>query len=146
MPREIIRKSPSEWLISPNLVAYGEVRASFSWEEARRYLDGLPGGDGLNIAHEAIDRHANGPRGKQVALRWLDRNGEPHDYTYAHLQDLTNRFANVLCRLDIRRGDRVSILAPRIPELYIAALGTLKSGGVFCPLSPPLDRNQSRHA
>ncbi len=134
MPRERIRKSPSEWLIPPNLIDYDEARASFSWEEARRYLDGLPGGAGLNIAHETIDRHATGPRGKQVALRWLDRNGEPHDYTYFQLQDLTNRFANALCGLGIGKGDGVSVLASCTAELYIAALGTLKNGSVFSSL------------
>ena len=134
MPREIIRKSHSGWVIPPNLLDYDEARASFSWEEARDYLDGLPDGAGLNIAHEAIDRHATGPRGKHVALRWVDRNGEPHDYTYFQLRGLTNRFANALRNLGIGKGDRVFVLASRIPELYIAALGTLKNGSVFSPL------------
>jgi len=134
MPREIIRKSHSGWVIPPNLLDYDEARASFSWEEARGYLDGLPGGAGLNIAHEAIDRHAAGPRGQHVALRWVDRNNQPHDYTYLQLRDLTNRFANALRDLGIGKGDRVFVLASRIPELYIAALGTLKNGSVFSPL------------
>lgn len=134
MPREIIRKSHSVWVIPPNLMDYDEARASFSWEEARGYLDELPGGAGLNIAHEAIDRHAAGPRGQHVALRWVDRNSLPHDYTYLQLRDLTNRFANALGGLGIGKGDRVFVLASRIPELYIAALGTLKNGSVFSPL------------
>jgi len=100
----------------------------------RKSCSGLPGGAGLNIAHEAIDRHATGPRGNHVALRWLDRDGQPHDYTYARLQALTNRFANALQGLGVGKGDRVFVLASRIPELYIAALGTLKNGSVFSPL------------
>ena len=134
MPLDIIKKSPSGWCITPNLIDYNEAQASFSWKDAKSYLDGLPGGDGLNIAHETIDRHAKGPRGKRVALRWLDSSGKPHDYTYFQLRDLTNRFANALCGLEIGKGDQVSVLAPRIPELYIAALGTLKNGSVFCSL------------
>jgi acetyl-CoA synthetase len=47
---------------------------------------------------------------------------------------LTNRFANVLRGLGVGKGERVFALAGRIPELYIAALGTLKNGSVFCPL------------
>ena len=96
--------------------------------------NGLPGGAGLNIAHEAVDRHAQGPRGDRIAIRWLGKRGEIRDYTYRDLAGLTSRFANVLAGLGLRRGDRVFALAGRVPELYIAALGTLKYGGVFCPM------------
>ena len=47
---------------------------------------------------------------------------------------MSNRFANLLERLGIGKGDRVCTLAGRIPELYVTALGTLKVGAVFCPL------------
>lgn len=134
MPREIINKSPSDWVSTPNLMDYAEARARFSWEKAKSCLDGLPDGAGLNIAHETIDRHAAGPRAQHVALRWLDRNGQPYDYTYHQLRDLTNRFANVLRGLGVGKAGRVFLLAPRIPELYISALGTLKNSSVFCPL------------
>ena len=50
------------------------------------------------------------------------------------LAQLTNRFANVLAASGVAQGDRVFVLAGRIPELYIAALGTLKNRSVFCPL------------
>jgi len=118
----------------PNLYDYEAVRAGFSWERARMELDGLPGGRGLNIAHEAVDRHAAGPLHDHVALRWIGKTGVHRDYTYGQLRLQTNRFANVLEGLGVRKGDRVSVLAGRIPELYIAALGTLKHRGVFCPL------------
>ena len=128
-----IVKTPSTFTVAPNLGDYERVRASFSWADARRELAGLPGG-GLNIAHEAIDRHASGPRRDHVALRWLGRRGEIEDYTYGRLQELTNRFANVLAGLGAAKGDRVYALAGRLPELYVAALGTLKHRSVFCPL------------
>ncbi len=118
----------------PNLVDYDAACRIFRWEEARSELTGLPGGHGLNIAHEAVDRHAAGPRRDHVALRWLGRTGEVHDVTFDELRSLTNRFANVLAELGIRAGDRVFALAGRIPELYLAALGTLKHRAVFCPL------------
>ncbi|MDG4550575.1 MAG: acetate--CoA ligase [Candidatus Contendobacter sp.] len=105
----------------------------FSWEAARAELEGLPGG-GLNIAHEAVDRQVRAGRGEAVALRWLGKNGERREFSYAELARLSNRFANGLNRLGIQRGDRVCALVGRIPELYIAALGTLKAGAVFCPL------------
>jgi len=120
--------------IAPNLRDYDTARREFSWEAARADLQGLPGGCGLNIAHEAVDRHARGPLRDHLALRWIGRHGEVRDFTYAELQALTNRFANVLRRLGLQKGERVFVLAGRIPELYIAALGTLKNGDVFCPL------------
>jgi acetyl-CoA synthetase len=119
---------------TPNLDDYERVRATFSWEAARAELDGLPDGRGLNIAHEAVDRHAAGSRAERVAIRWLGKRGEIRDYTYRTLRELTDRFANVLMDLGLRRGERVFTLIGRVPELYIAALGTLKYGGVLCPL------------
>jgi len=121
-------------IVTPNLDDYERVRATFSWQAARAELDGLPGGRGLNIAHEAVDRHAEGPTGDRVAIRWLGKRGEVRDYTYRALRELTDRFANVLTGLGLRRGERVFTLIGRVPELYIAALGTLKYGGVLCPL------------
>jgi acetyl-CoA synthetase len=127
-------KSESRGSVAPNLHDYEEVRTAFSWEKARLELEGLPGGQGLNIAHEAVDRHASGFRRDHLALRWLGKSGEIEDYTYSQLRALTNRFANVLQMLGVGRGERVYALAGRIPELYIAALGTLKNRSVFCPL------------
>jgi acetyl-CoA synthetase len=120
--------------VAPNLDDYERVRAGFTWDAARAELDGLPGGRGLNIAHEAVDRHAAGPRGEHVAIRWLGKSTEVRDYTYRQLRALTNRFANALDCLGVRRGEGVFALAGRLPELYVTALGTLKLGGVFCPL------------
>jgi acetyl-CoA synthetase len=129
-----IAKTPRAASVAPNLLDYGRTRAEFSWEAARQELAGLPGGRGLNIAHEAVDRHAAGPRRDHLALRWLGKRGEVEDYTYGRLQELTNRFANVLAGLGVGKGDRVYALAGRVPELYVAALGTLKNRSVFCPL------------
>ncbi|HEX6902746.1 MAG TPA: acetate--CoA ligase [Thermoanaerobaculia bacterium] len=133
---ERIVKSPALLRVPPNLADYERVRASFSWEAARRELDGLPGGAGLNIAHEAVTRHAAGPRSAHAALRCIGRKGEVRDVTYAGLEGLTNRFANVLASLGVGSGERVFALLPRVPELYIAALGTLKNRSVFSPLFP----------
>ncbi len=120
--------------VVPNLADYEQARASFSWDGARKLLDGLPGGKGLNIAHEAVDRHAAGPLAKHIALRWLGKDGSRRELTYADLRDLTNRFANVLKALGVDKGDRVFVLCGRIPELYVAVLGTLKNRGVACTL------------
>jgi len=133
MIAEIIVKKPVG-KIAPNLADYGLVRAGFSWEAARRALDGLPDGSGLNIAHEAVDRHAQGARANHLALRWLGKSGAVRDFTYRDLAIETSRFANVLAGLGVQAGERVFVLAGRIPELYIAVLGALKQRCVVSPL------------
>ena len=134
MAWETIVKSERDWAVAPNLRSYETARSEFSWEMARRELEGLPGGAGLNIAHEAVDRHAAGTRRDNLALRWIGKAGGICDYTYAQLRGATNRFANVLEGLGVKKGDRVFVLSGRTPELYIAALGTLKNRSLFCPL------------
>lgn len=119
---------------APNLRDYARAWAEFSWDEARQRLDGLPGGAGLNIAHEAVDRHTAGLHGNRLALRWISRTGARRDFTYDDLRTATNRFANVLKQLGVGAGDVVATLAGRIPCLYIAALGTLKNRSVYTPL------------
>jgi acetyl-CoA synthetase len=134
MPWQTIVKSQRRLVPTPNLVDYEKACADFSWTKARLELDGLPNGQGLNIAHEAVDRHAAGPLSNRIAIRWLAKCGETRDFSFAQLQRLSNRFANILQQLGVTKGERVYVLAGRIPELYIAALGTLKNRSVFCPL------------
>jgi acetyl-CoA synthetase len=129
-----IPKSPEYGAVSPNLMDYNELRRVFNWETARSELDGLPGGKGLNIAHEAVDRHASSSRADHVALHWIRKNGNRIDFSFANLRDESNRFANVLRELGVAPGDTVFTLIGRIPELYITALGTWKNRSVFCPL------------
>jgi acetyl-CoA synthetase len=131
---DVIHKDAAELQPPPNLSDYAATRASFDWAQAREQLAGLPGGRGINIAYEALDAHVAAGAGERVALRWLDSAGARHDFSYARLAELTNRFANVLDALGVQRGEHVFALADRVPELYVAALGTLKHGSVFCPL------------
>lgn len=119
---------------APNLSNYEGFYHDFSWESISRQLSFLPEGKGLNIAYEAIDRHADGQLGNTAALRWIRKDGTEVDYTYSQMKDLTDRFANVLEHLGIGTGETVFSLAGRIPELYITVLGTLKRTAVFCPL------------
>ncbi len=127
----LIRKDPSALRVAPNLPE--AARAAFSWSAVRAELDGLPGG-GINIAHEAVDRHARGPRAGRVALRWLAAAGGRREITYAELACASNRFAHLLRGLGVAKGDAVFVLCGRIPELYFAVLGALKCGAVVSPL------------
>jgi acetyl-CoA synthetase len=134
MPFPVIQKNLEAWRVVPHLRDYAAARAGFSWEAIRAELSGLPGGRGLNLAHEAVDRHAAGSLAGHTALRWLGRDGTVRDLTYAGMAGGSARFANVLQRLGVGRGERVFALMNRVPELYFAALGTLKNVSVFCPL------------
>ena len=119
--------------VTPNLTDYQAARSSFSWDEMRAQLDGLPGG-GLNLAYEAIDRHVKHGKGDKAALIWEGKNGEEERYTFADMARESNKFANVLANLGVNRGDRAFIFAERVPELYFAFFGVLKLGAVVGPL------------
>ena len=120
--------------MKPNLSDYERTVRDFTWDAARSLLDGLPGNRGLNIAHEAVDRHAVGPRVDRQALRWIGRTGSQRAFTYRDLKAATNRFANALRSLGVGEGESVFVLSGRIPELYIAVLGALKAKCVVSPL------------
>ena len=128
-----IHKHPDPDEPPANLPDDPAVNVRFGWLAARGAMDGLPGG-GLNIAYEAVDRHVAHGHGKRLALRWLGRDDTVRDFTYADLAQATSRFADVLARLGVGPGARVFALLHRVPDLYVAALGTLKRGAVFAPL------------
>jgi acetyl-CoA synthetase len=118
----------------PHLLDYAETCAGFSWERASSLLDGLPGGRGINIAHEAVDRHVHHGRGSRTAIRWLGEAGVRREFSYADLSTATNRFANALATLGVASGERVFVLLGRVPELHVALLGALKARCVVTPL------------
>jgi acetyl-CoA synthetase len=129
----VIAKAALRLPVTPHLADYDAARAGFSWAAARMKLDGLPGG-GLNIAHEAVDRHALGALAQQTAFRFLRQSGIEQTLSYAELSARSSRFCNVLRTLGVGKGERVFILCGRIPELYVAVLGALKNGCVVSPL------------
>ncbi len=129
-----IQKHPETFKITPNLLNYVDTVAAFSWDAIHGELQGLPEGRGFNIAHEAVDRHADGRLHDHVALQWLGSNGTSRAFTYSDLKAESNRFANILKDLGIGKADTVCALAGRIPELYYTALGVLKNTSIFCPL------------
>lgn len=129
----VIHKLVSNLDPPPNWVDYETERRIDVWAEARRALQGLPGG-GLNLGFEAVDRHGTGALRDHIALRFVARNAPALDVSYFELAQQTNRFANVLQGLGVGRGDHLFVLAGRIPELYIAVLGALKNGSVVTPL------------
>jgi acetyl-CoA synthetase len=129
---QTISKGPLS--VPPHLADYDAECARFTYDEVAAGIERLNDG-GINIAHEAVDRHAVGPDGAKVAIRWLGAaDGEVVDLTYADLAVETARFANVLGELGLQRGERVFLLMGRLPELYVAALGALRYGAAVAPL------------
>ncbi len=151
MKKKWIPKELSTMPICPSLIDYEKERETFTWAKIAEQFDGLPSG-GLNIAHEAIDRHANGLLGNKAALIWLGERGERKIYTFSDMKKETSKFANVLAELGFSKGDRIFTLSTRLPELYIAAMGILKNRSVMCPLfsqfgpEPILQRMQRGNA
>ncbi|HUF12845.1 MAG TPA: acetate--CoA ligase [Longimicrobiales bacterium] len=90
-------------------------------------------GGKLNAAYNCIDRHLTGPRRNKAALIWEGepgeaRAGERRVYTYWDLYRAVSRFANVLRALGVKKGDRVGIYLPMVPEAAIAMLACARIG------------------
>lgn len=96
--------------LKPNLENYEETYRKFKWSDVYGELEWFDGR--LNIAHEAIDRHANTWRKNKVAL-YLERENETSEkYTFLEMKHLSNKFANVLKALGIERGTGFSYSCP----------------------------------
>lgn len=102
---------------------------SYNWEEKGKELHYFSDGT-LNIAHNAVDIHALGPDKDKLALVYEDDSGTVQNFTFKDLSEESNKYANYLSSKVINKGDRVFLFMPRIPELYIAFLATLKTGAI----------------
>jgi acetyl-CoA synthetase len=85
-------------------------------------------GGTLNVSENCLDRHVAAGRGDKVAYHWEGEPGDTRSITYAELLDEVQRFANVLKSLGVRKGDRVNVYMPMIPELPIALLACARIG------------------
>ena len=134
MDYPVIKKPNVEDMkVRPNIADFSGVDGNAVWDSIKKEMDWLPGGF-LNLAYECIDRHAEGAGNGRPALLWEGKQGEKETYTFGQLKEESNKFANVLKELGIKKGDRVFMFMERVPELYIAIFGTLKIGAVAGPL------------
>ena len=107
------------------------------WEppHARWFVGGK-----LNVSHNCLDRHLDGPRRNKVALIWEGEPGDVREYTFESLHREVCQFANALKGLGVGKGDRVAIYLPMIPEAAIAMLACTRIGAphsvVFGGFSP----------
>lgn len=94
----------------------------FDWDWQERF----------NITRAAVDRNAADE--EKIAIYHVQKDMDVNRITYSRLTSLTNKFANMLLKLGLEKGDRVARLLPRIPEAYVSFFGTWKSGMVDVPL------------
>ncbi len=87
-------------------------------------------GGKLNASVNCLDRHLSGPRKNKAALIWEGEPGDQRTLTYRDLYREVCKFANVLKKLKIRKGDRVTLYLPMIPELPIAMLACARIGAI----------------
>jgi acetyl-CoA synthetase len=87
-------------------------------------------GGKLNVSVNCLDRHLSGPRRNKAALIWEGEPGDQRTLTYRDLYREVCKFANILKKLGIRKGDRVTLYLPMIPELPIAMLACSRIGAI----------------
>jgi acetyl-CoA synthetase len=128
---EIINKKP----VAEGLVDYEKTYREFSWDIVKKELSITDNSTNkVNIAYEAIDKHAQTWRKNKVALYWEGADGTCQKYTFLELKRLSDKCANMLRRIGVKKGDRVFIFLPRLPELYIAMIAIAKLGAIAGPM------------
>lgn len=110
-------------MLLPQGDTYEEVYAKFRWNLPAEF----------NIASAVCDRHADDPN--RVALIFERVDGSVEITTYRQLQCWANQWANAVCALGLKRGDRVAILLPPNPAVPVVHIGCWKSGLVSCPMA-----------
>jgi acetyl-CoA synthetase len=151
-PKELVKESNiKRWMDEHGIKSYeellerakdlewfwGEVAKELDWFKPwEKVLDWKPPyakwfvGGKINIAYNALDRHMATPRENKIAFLWEGETKEERKLTYKKLHEEVNRFANGLKSLGVRKGDRVGIYLPMIPELPISMLACAKIGAV----------------
>ncbi|MFH1328092.1 MAG: acetate--CoA ligase [Candidatus Bathyarchaeota archaeon] len=126
--KEVIQKT-----FKGNMGNYEEAYSTFNLENVKKEFNWASSGN-VNIAYEAIDKHVETWRKNKVALYCIRTDGRNEKFTFQEMKLLSNKFANVLMKLNVKKGDRIFIFLERIPELFISAMGIAKVGAVIGPL------------
>ncbi|MCF6149763.1 MAG: acetate--CoA ligase [Candidatus Kuenenia sp.] len=125
---EIINKDSEAY----NLINYEDQYKNFSWDTVKKEIGFT--GNKVNIAYEAIDKHAKTWRKNKVALYWEGPDGTHLKYTFQELKILSDKCANMLQKLGVGKGDRVFLFLPRLPELFISMIAIAKLGAISGPM------------
>ncbi len=104
-------------------------KKTLEWDYHKADIKWFQGGE-INVSYNCLDRHLES-RGDKTAIIWEgDEPGESKKYTYKELHREVCRFANVLKKNGIKKGDRVAIYMPMVPELAVAMLACTRIGAV----------------
>ncbi len=122
----------------PNMPPYEKMESRSLLEEGESEIDWS------NEAANALDKHRYTHRRNKLALIWEGTNGDVKKFTFNELSELTNKWANVLKSFDIGRGDRIFNFLPRVPEVYISFLGTMKTAAIASNLFAAFGENALR--
>ncbi|MFA5794209.1 MAG: acetate--CoA ligase [Candidatus Brocadiia bacterium] len=87
-------------------------------------------GGKLNVSYNCLDRHMESDTKNKVAIIWETDGGESHKLTYEYLYKQVNKFANVLKKQGVKKGDRITIYLPMVPELPVAMLACARLGAI----------------
>jgi len=127
--KEIIHKTPDKF----GLINYENTYKNFSWEGVRSSFDHFSD-DGVNIAHEAIDRHADNGCKNKIAMYWEDEDNTRKQLTFSDIKRQSSKLANALSDLGVDKGDRVFLFLPRTHELYVSIIAIAKLGAIAGPM------------
>ena len=133
---EQYRKMWNESIKSPEKF-FGREAKELTWQKPWTkvldwkcpYAKWFVGGQ-LNVSENCLDRHLDGPRRTKAAIMWEGEPGEKRVLTYQQLHREVCRFANVLKRNGVKKGDRIIIYMPMIPEAAIAMLACTRIGAI----------------
>ena len=129
MKEILFKKDKKDYKLPPNLADYEKTAESYNFKKTEKELAWFPERK-LNAAYCAVDKHLTTPRKNKVALYFEDESGDKREYSFWQLAAESNKIANALKKHGAKRGDRVFIFLPRIPELYFSFLAILKIGAV----------------
>src|SRR5699024_2576207 len=112
-----------------NLQNYDKVCETFSWDDVKKNCSWNENGK-VNVAHEAIDRHAPHRKTKDKVALYYTAPDREEQLTFKQLSEKSNHFANVLKSYGVNKGDRVFLFLPRRPEFYASFFGILKTAAI----------------
>lgn len=135
MYRRSIDDSDAFWLEQAKTLDWFKTPAigcHYTWDTAARHIEHTWFEDGqINVSVNCLDRHLNTHRRDKIAILWQgDNEDEVRSLTYAELHEQVCRFANTLKSLGVKKGDRVCLYLPTIPEAAVAMLACARIGAI----------------
>ena len=123
-------KNPSEyWAEKANAIDWFKPFSRVLDESNPPFYKWFPDGE-LNISYNALDRHVKSGRKNKISYIWEGEMGEVRTFTYYQLYREVNQFAKVLKGYGVKKGDRIAVFLPVIPELPVTLLASARLGGI----------------